>query len=184
MGKMTAFFLGLFILGMLFTGLGEGNGGIVATKLTSAMGIGDTTVNVTSTTNFLDTDYIYIGDEKILYAGTTATTFTGCTRGVSGTTAVAHANSSMVYNAESNIMNSALNMNITAVTANSGLFGVIQIPWKFLTYSLPNLVQMNFSFFQGDMAILGYMFMACACGFAVSLALAFLYVAAGIIKIF
>ena len=49
-----------------------------------------TTITVVSTTGFDATGSIQIANETITYTGTTATTFTGCTRGAGGTTAAAH----------------------------------------------------------------------------------------------
>lgn len=40
---------------------------------------------------------IYCGTEQIKYTGKTATNFTGCTRGVNGTTAAAHADDAVIY---------------------------------------------------------------------------------------
>lgn len=68
----------------------------VSTILVGALGSGDTTINVESTTDFMVqadagtlTTYIVINDEIIKYTGKTTTTFTGCTRGQFGTIAVA-----------------------------------------------------------------------------------------------
>ena len=49
-----------------------------------------TTITVASTTGFDSAGTIYVGNEVITYTGTTSTTFTGATRGASGTTAAAH----------------------------------------------------------------------------------------------
>lgn len=49
-----------------------------------------TTINVASTTGFAPTGTILIGTEVITYTGTTATSFTGCTRGAQGSTARIH----------------------------------------------------------------------------------------------
>ena len=49
-----------------------------------------TTITVVSTTGFLSAGTIWIEDEAISYTGTTATTFTGCTRGAHGTLAASH----------------------------------------------------------------------------------------------
>jgi len=46
-----------------------------------------TTITVSSTTGFDSTGTLFIGNEQITYTGTTSTTFTGCTRGASSTTA-------------------------------------------------------------------------------------------------
>ncbi len=51
----------------------------------------DTTINVASTTGFPATGTILIDAEVITYTGTTSTSFTGCTRGTSQTTAAVHA---------------------------------------------------------------------------------------------
>jgi len=50
----------------------------------------NTTITVVSTTAFSSTGTIKIEDEEITYTGKTATTFTGCTRGVNSTTAASH----------------------------------------------------------------------------------------------
>tara|TARA_R110000787_G_scaffold132641_1_gene244891 strand:- start:1064 stop:1996 length:933 start_codon:yes stop_codon:yes gene_type:complete len=55
-----------------------------------------TTITVTSTTAFDSTGNIQIADEVITYTGTTSTTFTGCTRGASSTTAVAYSSAAVV----------------------------------------------------------------------------------------
>ncbi len=64
-------------------------GGIITGSVTTAvsggtLSSGNTTVTVTSTTGFTATGNILIDSETISYTGTTATTFTGCTRGVGG----------------------------------------------------------------------------------------------------
>ena len=61
-----------------------------STTLDGAALVGDTTITVQSTTGFPATGTILIGTEQITYTGTTATTFTGCTRGANGTTAAGY----------------------------------------------------------------------------------------------
>ncbi len=60
------------------------------------LGVGATTVNVASTTSFPSTGTLIIDSEAMTYTGTTATTFTGVTRGRLGTAAAAHANGATV----------------------------------------------------------------------------------------
>jgi hypothetical protein len=55
-----------------------------------------TTVTVASTSLFPSKGYILVKRELISYTGTTATTFTGCTRGVGGTTATAFLSGAVV----------------------------------------------------------------------------------------
>lgn len=175
----------LFLFGTLLSGSVSNGGGVLITVLTSNLSATGLTVTVRSTENFLDTDYITIGSEKILYSSKDATHFYVSTggRGQDGTTDAAHLINEKVYSPEATILNEALNVNPAAVKSNTGAFAVIQIPFTFLTHTLPNLVTMNFSFFQGDAAIIGYIFMICAAGFVLSLALSMLWVAAGVVKL-
>ncbi len=55
-----------------------------------------TTVTVASTAKFASKGYIVVKREIISYTGTTATTFTGCTRAVGGTTATAFLSGTLV----------------------------------------------------------------------------------------
>lgn len=91
-------------------GWGAGTwGGIVTGAVTTAVSGGtlsnsNTTVTVTSTTGFTATGRILIDSETISYTGVTATTFTGCTRGLSGAgsgAAATHANGAAVVQSTS-----------------------------------------------------------------------------------
>ena len=64
--------------------------GAVTLVITSTIAVGDATINASSTSSFPASGDIWIDFEKITYTGKTATTFTGCTRGVSGTDAATH----------------------------------------------------------------------------------------------
>ena len=86
-------------------GWGAGTwGGIVTGTATTVITGGtlsssNTTVTVSSTAAFTSSGNILIDSETITYSGKTATTFTGCTRGVSGTgsgAATTHANGTSV----------------------------------------------------------------------------------------
>jgi hypothetical protein len=91
-------------------GWGAGTwGGIITGAVTTAVSGGtlsssNTTVTVTSTTGFTTTGRILIDSETISYTGKTGTTFTGCTRGLSGTgsgAATTHANGASVVQSTS-----------------------------------------------------------------------------------
>ena len=58
--------------------------------LTADMGSGDTTATVKSTYGLASTGTVLCDNEQFGYAGLTATTLTGLTRGINGTTAAAH----------------------------------------------------------------------------------------------
>lgn len=187
MSKLIAFWMFIFLGGMLFSGAANGGGGIVTTNLTSTVSENDMTINVVSTTNYLTADYIWIENEQIYYAGKTSTSFTGCIRGENGTAKATHTYIAtkplIVYNEAANIMNSSLNANITAIASNSGWFSIVTVPYAFFK-GLPNLFNFTQAWFQGDMAIVAYFFLACAVGFVLSIALSMLWVAVGIVKLF
>jgi hypothetical protein len=91
-------------------GAGPWGGVLIGTTTTAISGgtlsSSNTTVTVTSTTGFsTPTGTILIESETITYTGTTGTTFTGCTRGVSGTpgsgAATTHANGTAVVQSTS-----------------------------------------------------------------------------------
>ena len=107
-GTVTASYqinVGLATFGYL-TGWGAGlYGGFIygtaQTKLSLPLSSSNTTISVTSTTGFANaTGTLMIGNnELVTYSGNTATTFTGATRGYSGTTAISHSANTAVYNA-------------------------------------------------------------------------------------
>lgn len=75
--------------------------GIVAdsrneTNLNGAHNSSATTITVDSTSNFPSTGLFKLDEELISYTGITATTFTGCARGVEGTTASSHGDNTEV----------------------------------------------------------------------------------------
>lgn len=79
------------------------------TKLNGAISATDTTITVDSTTGF--TSPIWIGTERITYGGTTATTFTSCVRGTSGTAAQAHGDNTAVLYHDWSASDHAVNVN-------------------------------------------------------------------------
>lgn len=84
-----------------------------------------TTVNVSSTTGFPTSGIITIDLEAIFYTGKTATSFTGCTRGFDGTTAVAHLLNATVYHDIPAAHHNVLKDEIKAVEQNiSDRFGL------------------------------------------------------------
>ena len=66
------------------------------TVLDGAINASVTTITVDSTVDFPTAGTINIGSEKVTYTGLTTTTFTGCTRGASGTTAASHSDNAEV----------------------------------------------------------------------------------------
>jgi hypothetical protein len=75
----------------------DNNNSAQTTTLDGAINDSATTITVASTNSFPDLNgRITINNEKIRYTAKTATTFTGCTRGIEGTTATGHSNADTV----------------------------------------------------------------------------------------
>lgn len=93
-----------------------------ATTLTSSISnVSTTPIIVTSTADFPSAGFILIEDEVIQYTGKTATTFTGITRGVKGTTNVAHTAPVAVTGAAGVTVGSSAALSIDTVTASNGV---------------------------------------------------------------
>lgn len=69
----------------------------VSTALDGAITDSDTTITVDDTSSFKDSGTIVVGTEHIYYSGKTATTFTGCVRGIDDTAAEAASDNDTVY---------------------------------------------------------------------------------------
>lgn len=69
-----------------------------STTLSADINASATTISVGSTDNFNTTGTIIIGSEHITYSGKTATSFTGCVRGVEGSSAASHNSGVTVHN--------------------------------------------------------------------------------------
>ena len=68
-----------------------------ATALDGGISDSDTTITVDSTTGFKEPGTIVVNSEHIYYTGITATEFTGCTRAIDDTVAIAHVTTTAVY---------------------------------------------------------------------------------------
>jgi hypothetical protein len=160
----------------------EGAGGIVSTYLPSSLNDSSTTITVASTNGFLSSDYIVIEKERVLYTGTTSTTFTGCTRGYDGTDAVAHAQNARVYGSETSVVNNALGFNIATTAATAGAASIIMIPYKFFTTSVPRMITFDYSFFTGQLVYVQVFFQVIGGAFAVTMAILVVNTLMGILR--
>lgn len=182
MNKMIAFFTVMFVGSTLISSWMMGGGGVAVTQTNGVVAEGAVEITVDSTVGFLDSGVAFIGEEKIAHTGKTATKLTGVTRGYEGTEDTAHADNVQVYSEDAGVINYALGYNIATVGATSGALSVVVMPWKFLTITVPRIVMWNYSFLQGDMGIIGYFLFAISIGFVITLALAVISVATGIMK--
>ena len=77
MGKAFMFMVFVWLVVITAGGVMQGSVAIAATELTADITAADTTITVASTNGFPGTGIIQIGNERIAYADTTATTFRG-----------------------------------------------------------------------------------------------------------
>src|SRR5487761_2659366 len=76
MSKLFAFFFFMFAGATILCGIGEGTAGIATTYLTNTVSTNSTILSVNNTADFPDgPDYIWVGDEEILYVSKNATHF-------------------------------------------------------------------------------------------------------------
>lgn len=89
-----------------------------STTLTSSITNTQTTIPVVSTTGFSSAGSIIIGMELITYTGTTATSFTGCTRGAANSPNTSHNSGVAVNGAQTATANTStlLQMNTTVMS--------------------------------------------------------------------
>jgi len=161
-------FVGCSILGAVM----QGGGGIVSTVMADNITANATYIPAESTSLFADADIITIGDEKILYSSLNTTGFNAYTRGYGGTTAVAHSDGERIYTQEAGVLNNALGFNLAVEAETGGTFGVITIPIKFFTTTLPHLVILNVNFLKTpELSIIAIFWMVAGIALLVILAI-------------
>jgi len=161
-------FIGCTILGAIM----QGGGGITSTVLADDITADVTYIPATSTSLFAGKDIITIGDEKILYTSLNATGFNVHTRGYGGTTAAAHSEGGRIYTQEASVLNNALGFNLAVEAETGGMFGLITIPIKFFTNTLPHLVILNVNFLKTpELSIIAIFWMAAGIALIVVLAI-------------
>lgn len=151
----------------------EGQGGFATTRLTAGLNNTAVTVNVISTNDFLDIDYIWIGDERITYAAKTDTSFTGCTRGTDGTPSLYHAVYTKVYNEGSNVMYNALGFNVAVSDTILGTFWTLSKAVLRVTKIIPRAIAWDYSFLTGGLTVLKYLLYCLSAGMILTLAMYF-----------
>ncbi len=149
MGHRLLFtFLFLFIGASILAAIMQGGGGIVSTTLSGGIDSDDTFLPATSTSLFANRDIVRIGNEKILYSSKNSTGFIVQTRGYKDTLAEAHDAGRRIYTSEASALNDALGFNIAVEVETAGTWGLVTLPIKFFTNTVPHLVMLNVNFLQ------------------------------------
>ena len=144
---LTAFllvFVGCSILGAIM----QGGGGIVSTVLASNVTANTTYIPAAGTTLFASKDVISIDSEKMLYTSKNASGFIVDTRAYDDTDADTHETGARIYSAEASVLNDALGFNMAVELETGGTWGIITLPIKFFTNTLPHLVMLNVNFLK------------------------------------
>ena len=159
----------------------EGETGLASTIVTTAIEKPgdeydeDTPLIVHSTEGFLSSDFINVEDEIICYSGTTATSFTGLTRGCHDSSTNDHAVDTAVYNETTGFINKVVGFNIVQSFADDGFWkGIIKTvihgPGT-LKYMFTKLVLWDYSFLEGNGVYIKYLICyPLSAGFILSLA--------------
>jgi len=152
-----AFFLLVTVLGAIM----QGGGGIVSAVLADDITANTTYVPFTPDTDlFADKDIITINEESILYDSKNTTGVIADTRGYSGTTAAAHTAGTRIYSQEAGVINNALGFNIAVEAETGGTIGLIMLPIKFFTTTLPHVIMLNVSFLKiPELSIIGILWL-------------------------
>lgn len=177
MAKLFIAILVGFGLVSWLTGFINGSGGLVAANLTSPISATATTIPVVSTDGFSTSGLGFIQDETFSYTGVDPTNFTGVTRGVENTVAVAHPLYSQglyvkVYTEEASGINRAMGFDAGATMSQWGIAGLPIIAWDFFSKTLPMIIAwQNLDFLTGPLAIIRTILILISSGLAIALAI-------------
>jgi hypothetical protein len=157
-GRNVTFMGYMWLIVCLSGGMLQGIVPQASTHLTVDLSSAGTTITVASTEGFRTPGIIVIGNERIAYFDTTATTFVGTTfrpltRGVTGTTAVAHLSGATVRMPESALINDSLDYNIALISDSAGLMSFVTVPlavWNIIT----DFLFLPLSFLGTDLVII------------------------------
>lgn len=185
--KAIMAFAVIFFVCVVLDGIMEGGGGIATTRLTVDLTEAGTTITVASTEGFMTSDYVMIGDERIRYTSTTATTFAVPVtdgRGYDGTEARAHAAPALVYSPQTSVINGILGFNIASTGASVGTINLFTALPRFAFTTLPKLVTWDFAFFKVSpwMQYFRYLFIVISTGFTIWVIITFASAMGGVLQ--
>jgi len=161
-------FLGTSILGAIY----QGGGGIVSTTLAENIISNTTYIPASDTSLFASKDIITIGNEQTLYSSKDSGGFNVQTRGYGDTTAAAHNAGSMIYTQEAGVINNALGFNVGVEVETGGTFGIVTMPIKFFTTTLPHLIVLNASFLKTpELSVIAIVWLVAGVALLVTLAI-------------
>lgn len=127
------FMMFMFVIVTIASNVMSGEMGFARTALTADIDDDDDIITVARTIGFPDVGLIIIGDERIAYSDTSATTFEGSIaqpllRGTGDTEAVAHPTGAKVSTLQGAMLNTAADYHIAVLADAAGLQAFVAIP--------------------------------------------------------
>lgn len=194
-GAMT-FFVFVFIVCQMVV-IAISGGGMAVTYLSSDVDADDTTLTVTSTANTLSASgsvpaYLVIqdgGKEVVSYTGKTDTTFTGVVRGVADPQtgeqyeASTHPTGAKVMTTNVGAIDSFMGYNVGGAQGVIGTVKVVVASGVAILRNLPRMLAWDYPWFRGQAAILRFPLFALSAGFVWAIAMTFLQLAQGILRV-
>jgi len=163
MAKLLTFFVFILAISTILSATVEGTTAFATSTLEVAIDEDDVTIEVVSTDDFSDSDYAWIENERIFYTGKNdaTDTLTGVVRGSAdengeGGEAVEHAVGAKIMNNASGAMNVLLGYNLTANRTELGTMDMVRFASGIFTKALPKIIMWDYSFLQGDLALIKY----------------------------
>jgi len=175
-GKGFMYMLFMFIIVSIAGNVMAGQVDFARTELTTDISATDTTITVSSTTGFPDVGKIIIGDERIAYSDTTATTFRGSLaqpllRGIEGTDAIVHSSGAKVSTLQGAMMNTAADYHIAVMADASGAQAFVAKPIAFFQL-IGSFMFLPLTFLGTDLQILTVFWGVIGAGMLISLFIA------------
>lgn len=127
MANWVVFYIACTVSFFIMSMFMDANAGIITAQLQTALTETSTTVVVDSTEGFRESDFIIIDDEEICYTSTTATTFTGLTRGCQGTDPEGHVAGKRVYNEATGFVNRLVGFRLIKYISTGD---ILKAPWQ------------------------------------------------------
>jgi len=172
-GKGFMFMAFMFVIVCIAGSVMAGQVDFARTHLTAAITATDDTITVARTEGFPDVGILVIGDERVGYSSTTATTFEGSLaqpilRGAQDTEAVAHLINTQVTTVPGGMMNTAANYHVAVMADAAGLQAFIAKPLAFFQL-IGSFLFLPLSFLGTDLQILTILWAVVGIGMTISL---------------
>lgn len=195
-GAMS-FFVFVFIVCQIII-IAISGGGMAVTRISSDLNATATTIPVVSTAGFLNATpgvpaYLLLQDgsrEVVSYTGKTANSFTGVVRGAPDPQtgeqyeAAPHTVGSKIMTTNVGAIDSFMGYNVGGAQGVVGTVKVVVASGVSILRNLPRMLAWDYPWFQGQAAILRFPLFALSAGFVWAIAMAFLQLAQGILRIF